>query len=105
MPTIKRKAKIRNAKKKSRTAKPLLRTRDAVRKTKSRVRRNDGVRAFSTNPVAMMALPGIFMREVATLPLRLARCRTPLDLWQEQWRFSQRMFALAFEGMSPPGRR
>jgi hypothetical protein len=61
-------------------------------------------RYLPLNPVlAMLQITGRVIGAYAELPLRLARCRTPLDVWGEQMRLSQRLFSV-YRSSHLPGR-
>ena len=77
-------------------AKPLLAEIAQVRTTEPRRRTHKGasetVAALPYNPaLSMIAMMGRVMGIYAELPARLAQCRSPMDLWQEQARFTQRV--------------
>ena len=77
--------------------KPLLARSAEVRRAKpaSRRRAAPTVQVASVgNPVfAMFGTAARVMRAYAEFPIRLAQCRTPMDVWLEQMRFAQRIFS------------
>ena len=89
------------AKSKPRTArsKPLLAAIAPVRTPEPRRRTREGVSddvtsAHPYNPVlTMTGTMGRMIGIYAELPARLAQCRSPMDLWLEQARFTQRVFS------------
>jgi hypothetical protein len=89
-----------SAKSKARPArsKPLLAERAPVRTAEPRRRaRKDASNATPLthpfNPALMMiGVMGRLVGVYAELPARLAQCRSPMDLWLEQARFTQRVF-------------
>ena len=88
------------AKPKARPArsKPLLAETAPVRTTEPRRRTrkgaSDGVaQTHPYNPALMMGVMGRLLGVYAEFPARLAQCRSPMDLWLEQARFTQRVFA------------
>jgi hypothetical protein len=99
MPARKKTPKSRSRKSTNTLAKrpkPLLRGPDAVRKSKR------GRSAPVLAPTVQVLAPTVHMwtstqriaAEWASLPMRLAQCRSPLELWLEQLRFGQRLLAV-----------
>jgi len=87
------KTKVRRAK-----SKPLLAAAPEVRTAKPRARArkssNTMPPAFTHNPASMMlGVMGRLMGVYVEFPVRLAQCRSPMDLWLEQVRFAQRIFS------------
>ena len=88
------------AKSKARPArsKPLLAETAPVRTAEPRRRARKGAsdavaQTHPYNPALMMiGMMGRLMGVYAELPARLAQCRSPMDLWLEQARFTQRVF-------------
>jgi hypothetical protein len=89
------------AKSKARPArsKPLLaaiaQVRTAEPRRKARKGSTDAVAVvLPYNPaLTMLGIMGRVMGIYAELPARLAQCRSPMDLWLEQARFTQRVFS------------
>jgi len=104
----KTKSKLRSAvrTKANRTkSKPLLAEPGFVRSSKPKARGGSDVlpTAFVVNPaLAMVGLMGRVMGAYAELPVRLAQCRSPMDLWVEQARFAQLIFS-ACQSTTPSG--
>ena len=96
-----RKAKSRSttkSKAKRSGSKPLVAEVASVRTAKpstSLSRASNGTRATSPfNPaLTTIAMMGRVMGAYAELPARLARCRSPMDIWFEQARFVNRVFS------------
>jgi hypothetical protein len=90
------------------SSKPLLAVSATVRKSKPRnkARRSLAV-VLPTIPIApafaLLDYMGRVMGAYAELPVRLAQCRSPMDLWLEQTRFAQRIFS-AYQS-TPPSER
>ena len=88
------------AKSKARPArsKPLLAATAPVRTAEPRRRTRKGTsdavaQTHPYNPALMMiGVMGRLIGVYAELPARLAQCRSPMDLWLEQARFTQRVF-------------
>jgi hypothetical protein len=97
MPPKKRKGSpTSKSKTKKPTSKPLLAATGAVRRAKlaprSPVRTAAHSPGANNSAVTMINLMGHVMTAYAELPYRLAKCRSPMDLWLEQVRFAQRFF-------------
>ena len=74
-------------------SKPLLAAIAPVRTVEPRRRTRKGASALPYNPVlTMIGMMGRVMDIYAELPARLAQCQSPMDLWLEQARFTQRVF-------------
>jgi hypothetical protein len=86
------------AKTKKPNNKPLLAASVTMLKTKP-VALRKRARTATLSPAALnptlviIDLMGRVMTAYAELPIRLAQCRSPMDLWLEQARFAQRVFA------------
>jgi hypothetical protein len=81
---------------KRRESKPLLARSAEVRRAKPMSKRRVRVAApvaLAGNPFAIFGMMGRVVQAYAELPGRLARCRSPMDVWLEQVRFTQRMFS------------
>jgi hypothetical protein len=79
-----------------RGSKPLLARSAEVRKTKPQPRQAVAVTPpvrLVAAPLAMPSVMGRVVQAYAELPGRLAQCRSPFDVWREQVRFAQRIFA------------
>jgi hypothetical protein len=79
-----------------RGTKPLLARSAAVRKAKSHSRQSVVVAPpapLLADPPAMFSVMGRVVQAYVELPGRLAQCRSPFDVWREQVRFAQRIFA------------
>ena len=77
-------------------SKPLLARSAEVRKAKPGPRRRAAVAAqvsSAGHPFAMFGMMGRVMQAYVELPGRLAQCRSPMDVWLEQLRFTQRVFS------------
>ena len=83
---------------KRKVVKPLLAATVDVRKAKPRAkaRRSLSVEATATAIPSLAAFDfmGRVMSAYAELPVRLARCRTPMDLWQAQTQFAEQIFGM-----------
>jgi hypothetical protein len=78
-------------------SKPLLAGKAPVRRAgPARRARKDASNAMTLTPfnpaLMMIGVMGRLIGVYAELPARLAQCRSPMDLWLEQARFSQRVF-------------
>jgi hypothetical protein len=74
---------------------PLLARSAEVRKAKPVPRRRVTVAApvpLAGNPFAIFRMMGRVVQAYAELPGRLAQCRSPMDVWLEQLRFTQHVF-------------
>jgi hypothetical protein len=88
----KRKPKRTAGKARTRPARsrPLLKTRGFQRKTSRASRPLPPRQDLPLNPaLAMVSLTNRLVCAYADLPYRLARCRSPLDVWTEQMRIAQ----------------
>ena len=77
-------------------SKPLLARSAEVRTAKPAPRRRVTVVSpvpLAGNPFAMFGMMGRVMQAYAELPGRLAQCRSPMDVWLEQVRFTLRVFS------------
>ncbi len=66
-----------------------------VRKTKAQPRQRVTVVSpvpLAVGPFAIFGMMGRVVQAYAELPGRLAQCRSPMDVWLEQVRFTQRVF-------------
>jgi hypothetical protein len=105
-PNNKTKSKRRStpkSKAKRNGAKPLLAKVASVRTAKPSASMSAPPASMSTAPngkppaapfnpaMPMMAMMGRVMGAYAELPIRLSRCRNPIDVWFEQARFVQRV--------------
>jgi hypothetical protein len=111
MATTSKKAKAKRrpsakAKSKSKSAAPLLALAATVRKAHPAA---NAARAAAPTPAAFNPAIATFQfmaratAACAELPSRLARCRSPMDLWLEQVRFAQQIFeGPAADASSPP---
>jgi hypothetical protein len=97
----KAKAKRATAKAKAKRArsKPLLAVQTAMVRTakprpKARKASNGNSPTSPSNPaLTMIAMMGRVMGAYAEFPARLARCRSPMDIWLEQVRLVQSVFS------------
>jgi hypothetical protein len=81
---------------KRRESKPLLARSAEVRKAKPASRRRVAVAArvpLAGSPFAIFGMMGRVVQDYAELPGRLAQCRSPMDVWLEQVRFTLRVFS------------
>ena len=77
-------------------SKPLLARSAEVRTAKRAPRRRVTVVSPAPlvgNPFAIYGMMGRVAQAYAELPGRLAQCRSPMDVWLEQVRFTQRVFS------------
>ena len=79
-----------------RGSKPLLARSAEVRTAKRAPRRRVAVVSpvpLAGNPFAMFGMMGRVVQAYVELPGRLAQCRSPMDVWLEQVRFTLRVFS------------
>jgi hypothetical protein len=77
-------------------SKPLLSRSAEVRTAKRAPRRRVAVVSpvpLAGNPFAMFGMMGRVAQAYAELPGRFAQCRSPMDVWLEQVRFTLRVFS------------
>ena len=88
------KAKSKRARNKPLLAVEAVMVRTAKPRPKARKASNEESPTSPPNPaLTMIALMGRVMGAYAEFPARLARCRSPMDIWLEQARLVQRVLS------------